>query len=96
MTSTFSYTGKMDVFPIKSEKVKYHKTQKLFWNRRKIFAFFKSKSEKKRKKKVKSHQMSVPIEITRKTFTDITRDFSTVLTAYSIPMNFLDLFTFAS
>lgn len=55
MSSTFSYTGKMDVFPIKSEKVKYHKTQKLFWNRRKIFAFFKSKSEKKRKKKVKSH-----------------------------------------
>lgn len=40
--------------------------------------------------------MSVPIEITRKTFTDTTRDFSTVLTAYSIPMNFLDLFTFAS
>lgn len=46
----FSYTGKMDVFPIKSEKVKYHKTQKLFWNRRKIFAFCKSKSEKKKKK----------------------------------------------
>lgn len=39
----------MDVFPIKSEKVKYHKTQKLFWNRRKIFAFCKSKSEKKKK-----------------------------------------------
>lgn len=43
----------MDVFPIKSEKVKYHKTQKLFWNRRKIFAFCKSKSEKKKKKKKK-------------------------------------------